>query len=188
MLVCFGFYFTEFDFKTQFFIISSMVFVSLPWPIICFTLIKRTINQGLSKKYQTSDPNTTTNNSTSKRSNANEKKLMSLCYRTFIVFAVCWTPYSVYGYVAFFGVLNNNRMDASYKYLAAIRFTVNVIAFMNSTINPITYLYTYNLLSKFYKSCKPNNGEKRKTSELVSMPPSTPATESTAMEQHTTPM
>ena len=186
MLVCFGFYHADNTFEKQFVVISSIVFLSLPWPVISFTLIKKTINDGLSKKHQTTDPNTnnsndnnnnsneitTSNNNnnnsndtidnnnrngTSQQYNSNERKFMSLCFRTFIVFAVCWTPFSVYGYLVFFGVVGGDPIRAGDEYWTAVQYTVHVIAFMNSTINPITYLFTYDFLSKICKPCKPKN-------------------------------
>ena len=172
MLVCFGFYFIDNTFEKQFVFISSMVFVSLPWPIISFTLIKKTINQGLSKQYQTpattsttttttttdtNDNNNSNNNNNSTSKQYNERKFMSLCFRTFIVFAVCWTPYSVYGYLVFFGVVGDDLTKAGREYWVAVQYTVHIIAFMNSTINPIIYLFTYDFLSKFCKPCKPKD-------------------------------
>ena len=190
MLVYLALYFKKGALYEKQLFIACMVFVSLPWSIICFVLIKRTINQGLSKKYQTSGSNTTNNYSTSQQNNANEKKFLLLCYRTFIVFAVCWVPYSIYGCLGFLKVLSDNKMDPNYKYLQAAQSTVRVIAFMNSVINPITYLFTYNFLRRICKSCKsrkPKVGEKRKTAELVSMSASRPATKSTSVEDHITP-
>ena len=139
-LVTVGFYFTSYSFEKQFIIISSMVFVSLPWPIVCFVLIKRTIKHGLSKKYQTS-------RTTGNQRNTNEEKFLSLCYRTFIVFTFCWIPYSIFGYTVFFaGVID--PLETGYKYWTAIQYTVHVIAFINSTLNPIIYLFTYDFLKK----------------------------------------
>ena len=177
-LVTLGFYFTEYTFKKQFVIVSSMVFVSLPWPIICFVLIKRNIRNGLSKQYQVKK--TTNNNNDNSPQNANERKFLSLCQRTFAVFTVCWTPYSVYGYLVFFGIVGDDPVSV---YWTAIQYTVHVIAFINSTLNPVIYLFTYNFLHKF--SCKSKDGQRTTTSSSEHIPTST-IKESICMEQNNT--
>ena len=99
------------------------------------------------------------------------------------MFAVCWTPFSVYGYLVFFGVVGGDPIRAGNEYWTAVQYTVHVIAFMNSTINPITYLFTYDFLSKICKPCKPKNRIPRTKATSEVSKSSTHTEESIAMNE-----
>ena len=177
MLVVFGFYFTSYTFVKQFVIISTMVFVSLPWPVICFVVIKRTLRRGLSKKYNHYPTTTTNSNGKSKdninkQNNSNEMKFLSVCYRTFVVFVFCWLPYSIFGYLVFYRVIHSDNS-------INIQYSVHILAFLNSTLNPLIYLFTYGFISKFFKI-------KRKSRDTQKEPASSVTASTITMEEHKT--
>ncbi|XP_066916599.1 beta-1 adrenergic receptor-like [Clytia hemisphaerica] len=137
-----GFYFTSYTYELQFIIISTIIFTSLPWPIICFVWIKIIMKHRLSSKNQ-ADKNDGPDNVATASRNKEEEKFLTLCFRTFIVFTICWVPYASFGVALYFSY--SVEHDAIWL---DIQYTVHLIAFVNSTINPAVFLYTTGLKKK----------------------------------------
>ena len=148
-----GFYFTSYTRKIQFIIISSIIFASLPWPIVCFVWIKRIMKHRLSAKYQANKDVGNGNATTSSR-NKEEEKFLTICFRTFVVFTICWVPYATFGFALYFA-----DMEKYEETWQPVQYTFHIIAFINSTINPTAFLYTTSFGKKikqfFYRSAAP---------------------------------
>ncbi|XP_066924778.1 sphingosine 1-phosphate receptor 1-like [Clytia hemisphaerica] len=115
----------------QFIILSTIILASLPWPIISYTIVRRIITQRFF---------TGKNQLERKASTFNDgQRFLTLCLRSFFIFVLCWIPYACFGYFIFF---KRPQQDIN---LFAIQYTVHLLAFVNSVLNPILYLYTYNI-------------------------------------------
>jgi len=125
---------TNYNYNQQFMILSTVIFVSLPWPIVSYSYFRRIIRNRFPSVRGRSQGDTKTS------FNSTERKFLTLCLRSFIVFVVCWLLYAIYGYVIFFA------KQLSYEKVATIQHTIHILAFVNSTLNPILYLYTHNFI------------------------------------------
>ena len=121
-------------FRRQFLILSSIVVLSLPYPIGCFVHIRRTITEMM----RTSS-NISISSGGQRKLNANEQKFLRLCVRSFVLFTVCWTPYAVFGFVIFFDAFPERFA----QYTTEVQYFVHITAFLNSTLNPILFLQAY---------------------------------------------
>ena len=82
----------------QFVILSSIIVLSLPWPIISYTMIRRIFKKRLRLKRGHS----LTSNTTSHHALFTDgQRFLVLCLRSFIIFVFCWLPYAVFGFLVF---------------------------------------------------------------------------------------
>ena len=120
----------------QFIILSSIIVLSLPWPIISYTVIRRIFKRRFSQKRGHSLPS----NATPRYATFTDgQRFLVLCLRSFIIFVICWLPYAAFGFFIFI------KRDISQKseWLFPLQYLVHLAAFINSVLNPILYLYTY---------------------------------------------
>ena len=121
----------------QFIILSSIIVLSLPWPIISYTVIRRIFKRRFSQKRGHSLPS----NVTPRYATFTDgQRFLVLCLRSFIVFVICWLPYAVFGFFIFIKQVDQNQRS---KWLLTLQYLVHLAAFINSVLNPILYLYTY---------------------------------------------
>ena len=136
----------------QFIILSSIIVLSLPWPIISYTAIRRIFEKRLTQKRSHSIPS----NTTSRYATFTDgKRFLVLCLRSFIIFVICWLPYAAFGFFIFI------KRDISQKseWLFPLQYLVHLAAFINSVLNPILYLYTYSfgkLVRRYFRSRREN--------------------------------
>lgn len=63
-----------------------------------------------------------------------ERKFLTFCIRSFVLFQICWLPLAVFGILFSSGILHN------WKYMLEFRFTAHIMAFSNSVGSPILFL------------------------------------------------
>ena len=118
----------------QFIILSSIIVLSLPWPIISYTVIRRIFKRRFSQKRGHSLPS----NVTPRYATFTDgQRFLVLCLRSFIVFVICWLPYAVFGFFIFIKHVDQNQRS---KWLLTLQYLVHLAAFINSVLNPILYL------------------------------------------------
>ena len=64
-----------------------------------------------------------------------EMKFLKLCFKTYLVFLVCWLPYVVMGTMRY----TSNIFNDIENYIN-VNTTIHTVAFTNSLINPITFI------------------------------------------------
>lgn len=143
----------------HFIILSSIVILSLPWPIISYTMIRRVFIKRFTQKRcdpkLASSTNVAFNNAPRRALFADGKRFLVLCLRSFAIFVICWLPFAAFGCFIFIA------RDVSLKtyWLFPLQYAVHLLAFINSTLNPILYLYTYsfrNLVQRHFRSRREN--------------------------------
>ena len=155
VILCFCFSRSQ-DFKLryheQFIILSSIIVLSLPWPIISYTVIRRIFKRRFSQKRGHSLPS----NVTPRYATFTDgQRFLVLCLRSFIIFVICWLPYAVFGFLVFI----KRDISQKSKWLFPLQYSVHIAAFINSVLNPILYLYTYSfgkLVRRHFRSRRVN--------------------------------
>ena len=136
----------------QFIILSSIIVLSLPWPIISYTMIRSDFKRRFSQKRSHSLASNTT---PSYATCTDGQRFLVLCLRSFIIFVICWLPYAVFGFLVFI----KRDISQKSKWLFPLQYSVHIAAFINSVLNPILYLYTYSfgkLVRRYFRSRREN--------------------------------
>ena len=111
----------------QYFFVGLFALAGTPFPIISYIMIKRTLKKSRSLSI----------NGAIRPTNVNERRLLSLCTKTFIAYIVSWIPYIIYAVLEW------------YKVLGISRDFVNRLAFfnifINSSVNPIIILHHFRI-------------------------------------------
>ena len=121
----------------QFIILSSIIVLSLPWPIVSYTMIRRVFKQRFS---QTRGSSFASNGAPRHATFPDGQRFLILCLRSFIIFVICWLPYAAFGLFIF---IDRGVSQESNNWLFPLQYTIHLLAFINSLLNPILYLYTY---------------------------------------------
>ena len=141
----------------QFIILSSIIVLSIPWPIISYTIIRRVLKRRFSKHLASKKESDTIATSPRRLTMFSDgRRFITLCLRSFIIFLVCWLPYAVFGVFIF---IHRDFPLVESIWLRPLQFSVHMVAFINSSLNPILYLYTYNfgtLVRRHFKSRREN--------------------------------
>ena len=136
--------FTYLTMNIHFIILSSIIVLSLPW----FIRFSQTRGSSLAS-------NTTPRHATF----TDGQHFLFLYLRSFIIFVILWLPYAAFSFFIF-----TNR-DISLKgnsWLFPSQNTIHLLAFFNSSLNPILYLYTYSfgkLVWRHFRSRRENKME-----------------------------
>ena len=136
----------------QFIILSSIIVLSLPWPIISYTMIRSDFKRRFSQKQGHSLPSNTTPRYATF---TDGQRFLVLCLRSFIIFVICWLPYAAFGFFIFI----KRDISQKSKWLSPLQYLVHLAAFINSVLNPILYLYTYSfgkLVRRHFRSRREN--------------------------------
>ena len=128
----------------QFIVLSSIIVLSVPWPIISYTMIRRVFKQRFSLTrggLSLAKASTSTNVMPRRHATfADGRRFLILCLRSFIIFVVCWLPYAAFGVFIF---IDRDIPLLGSNWLRPLQYTVHMVAYINSSLNPILYLYTY---------------------------------------------
>ena len=131
------FYFSDPRDHEDFIILSSIIVLSLPWPIVSYTMIRRVFKQRFS---QTRGSSLASNTMPRHATFPDGQRFLILCLRSFIIFVICWLPYAAYGFFVF---MDRDTSLEGNNWLFPLHYTIHLLAFFNSSLNPILYLYTY---------------------------------------------
>ena len=166
ILITLCFYFSDphdlkYRYHEQFIVLSAIIVLSLPWPIVSYTAIRRVFKRRFSRPR---DLNAATASQPSRRHTFTEgKRFLTLCLRSFIIFVICWLPYAAFGFFVFI----RNDLPLETNWLTPFQFTAHMVAFINSTLNPILYLYTYNFGQTIQRHFKFRRESRRKSTITI---------------------
>ena len=71
-----------------------------------------------------------------------ERRFTQFCFQSFVLFVVCWLPFSVYG------ILYVTNMIDTWSYYLDFRYTCHIMAFSNSVFSPILFLFHFKRLQR----------------------------------------
>ena len=117
-------------FKTPVIILVTALLIFVSYVVILRTLKRRALrnkiqNDGIGeddKKHKSTF-------------NKAEKRFLSFCIKSFIIFVVCWLPLAVYGIALAGGFIT------TWKYKDYFDYITHIIAFWNSVASPIMFLH-----------------------------------------------
>ena len=112
--------------KTPLLILLTAFFVCSSYFVILRTLKKRRLQLRSNMNTNTSDTNVF---------NVSEKRFLSFCIKSCIIFLVCWLP------LASYGIALSGGFITTWKYKDYFDFITHIIAFWNSVASPIMFLH-----------------------------------------------
>lgn len=150
----------KYRYHEHFIILSSIIVLSLPWPIISYTMIRQVFQKRFKQKQ--GDPSRFTSSTSANINKAprhslfvDGQRFLVLCLRSFAIFVICWLPFAVFGFYIFI----DRDVSLRTYWLFPLQYAVHLVAFINSTLNPILYLYTYSfrkLVQRHFRSRREN--------------------------------
>ena len=110
----------------QSYFVAFVALAGIPFPITGYLLIRRAL-----KKSQAMG-----GNGEAREANKSERRLLSLCFKTFVAYLVCWIPYLILMCFDHFQVLSE-------KYASLMNYVVFILIFINSSVNPLIFLHHF---------------------------------------------
>ena len=117
---------TTFSYTEQSLSVGVIALAGMPFPITGYILIRRAL-----KKSQAMGAN-----GQSRAANKNERRMLSLCVKTFVAYIVCWIPYSIFIGIEHFRAISR-------LHLVLMNVFVFTLIFINSTVNPLICLHHF---------------------------------------------
>ena len=117
---------TSFSHDKQAYFIGFLALAGIPFPIVGYILIRRTLIKSQAMGA----------NGEGREANKSERRMLSLCFKTFVAYLVSWIPYSIFQGFYHFNVVSR-------EYLDLINYIVFSFIFINSSVNPLICLHHF---------------------------------------------
>ena len=121
--------------KTPLVIFTTSLLITVSYVVVFKTLKKRASRNRRQPINPEGNPTTTKTTKTNSSFNKSEKQFLLFCFKSFVIFLICWLPLAAYGIALAGGFITD------WKYKDILDFMTHIVAFWNSNASAIMFIH-----------------------------------------------